>query len=175
MGCVYCELRDGQRGIKKVYKDESTFAVLHPNPAVPGHVVVMPKEHVTILEQLSDFEVEQLFTTTNALSKLLFEALPIQGTNIIIQNGSTAGQEIPHVAVHLIPRFEGDGLSFEWDPKKYSDQEMSTVEVLFRELAKQLTFDHGTKKEVRLEPKKEVLKEEPGAENVMLRHLNRIP
>ena len=73
MGCVYCELRDGQRGIKKVYKDESTFAVLHPNPAVPGHVVVMPKEHVTILEQLSDFEVEQLFTTANTLSKILFE------------------------------------------------------------------------------------------------------
>ena len=175
MGCVYCEVRDGQRGVKKIYKDDSTFAVLHPTPAVPGHIVVMPKEHVTILEQLSDFEVEQLFTTANTLSKILFEALPIQGTNIIVQNGSTAGQEIPHVAVQIIPRFEGDGLSFEWEPKKYSDQEMSTVEVLFRELAKQLTFDHDQKKEIPLEPKKEALKEEPDKDNPMIRHINRIP
>ena len=177
MPCVYCEVRDKKRGIRKIYKDNVCFAVLHPSPSVPGHIGLAPNDHHAIIEQVPDFTIEHLFIVANRLSKILFEALPIQGTNIIVQNGVAAGQDIPHFAINIIPRTEGDGLDFQWDPKKFSDEEISTVELLLKDMASQnVAFDsQEQKKEITITNKTEELKEEDGKENYMMKHINRIP
>lgn len=175
MPCVYCEVKEGQRGFKKIYEDELCLAVIHPNPANSGHIIIFPKEHYTIIEQIPDFTVESLFVVANNLSRLLFETLPIQGTNLIIQNGVAAEQDIPHFAINIIPRTQEDGLDFQWEPKKFSEKEISTTELILRDLAKQLIrFEsYEEKKELAPQPKTEETKEKE--KDYLLKHLRRIP
>ena len=108
MKCEACELIKGE---EKIYEDDKVFAVLAKNPANYGHIWVVPKEHYTIIEQVPDFVMAHIGVVTNKISMALFESMKIQGTNIFIQNGVAAGQNIPHLIVHIIPRFENDGIN----------------------------------------------------------------
>ncbi|MFC1741941.1 HIT domain-containing protein, partial [Nanoarchaeota archaeon] len=56
-----------------------------------------------------------------------------EGTNILISNGIEAGQEVPHVSLHIIARKTGDGLSFDWTPKPLTDQETAAVEIQLKQ------------------------------------------
>ena len=128
--CQYCEL------IKKeaLYKDEKIAIILDPKPATTGHLLVLPVEHKTILEEVPDFVVDKLFIGSNKASSLLFDLFPeVQGTNILIENGVAAGQEMPHLALNVIPRKENDGLNLIWQPKQFSEEEMSTIELKLKE------------------------------------------
>jgi len=62
------------------------------------------------------------------MSLLLFNTLGVKGTNIILENGVAAGQEVAHIALHVIARLPDDGLNFEWQPKDVPEEEMSAVE-----------------------------------------------
>ena len=102
--CAYCE------NIKrKVYEDKDLVAFLKEDPSITGHIVLIPKEHHTILEQVPEEISGQLFLVANQISSILFEVFGAEGTNILIQNGSEAGQKIPHVSLNILPRKQGDG------------------------------------------------------------------
>lgn len=177
-----------------VYEDEKVFAMLCPEPAAKGHVWLMPKEHYPIFENVPDELVGHLFAAANNIAMALFEAMKAQGTNIIIQNGVAAGQEHPHFIINIIPRFENDGLSFQWLPKQLSEEQMSSIEMQLKE-----QFDAVTKgprekaiselkQEVREEEKEEKIgntkeekqnKEETDTEleeeDYLIKHVRRIP
>jgi len=122
--CKHCdEVKNGN----KIFEDDKVVAVLDPNPVSLGHVIVMPKDHFPIIEQVPDYIVSHVFEIVNKISIHLFEALKLQGTNILVSNGIPAGQEQPHFAVNIIPRKQNDGIDFQWEPKQLSEEEMSTV------------------------------------------------
>src|SRR3989338_3155345 len=112
--CAYCDL--AEKG-DKLFEDDNAIAAMSPEPASRGHALVMPKEHFTILEQVPDFIAGRLFALANKISTAMFETLRVSGTNIIIENGSAAGQKIAHLSINIIPRSENDGLGFNWMPK----------------------------------------------------------
>ncbi len=126
--CEYCSFK-GQ----VIFDETLVSAILPENPAVPGHVVIIPKRHIQILEQASDDVITALFDAANKVSVALFEGLRAQGTNVIVTNGLASGQKIPHLSVHVIPRVKDDGLSFVWPTRKLSDEQMSMVESQIRE------------------------------------------
>jgi histidine triad (HIT) family protein len=109
--CLFCQLASGVLPTKKIYEDEICFAILDINPAVKGHILLIPKEHYVILPQTPDKVVRQLAVVSKLLSKTLIKALGAQGTNIFIANGAVAGQRAPHLIVHIIPRNENDNLT----------------------------------------------------------------
>ena len=170
MNCKLCET--GKENV--IYEDSEMTAVLSSEPASAGHVILFPKKHYAIIEQVPDYEFANLFSAANKLSIAIFETVKCQGTNIIIQNGTSAGQKIPHVAIHIIPRNENDSLNLQWNPKQLSEEEMSTVELQIKEEAEKIgEFEQEKKKEaVKIEPKKEKIE---GEENPMISHLTRIP
>ena len=55
-GCVFCQIAENKIGAKKVHEDEEILAIMHPSPASVGHIVVMPKKHYNIIEQIPDYE-----------------------------------------------------------------------------------------------------------------------
>lgn len=174
--CALCQ--EIVKGKQKIYEDDVVYAVLHPKPASLGHMVVFPKKHYQIIEQVPDYEFGHLFNIVNKLSTAVFEGAAAQGTNIIIQNGLAAGQNIPHVSVHIIPRRENDNLVFQWTPKQLSEEEMSAVELQLKEEAKGIgDFQKEPKPEpIKLEKKPEKIK--PGLsdqENYLIKQLRRIP
>ena len=176
--CIFCNAVKGTTKLEKVYEDKDLIAVIHPRGAVPGHVLVIPKAHYQIFEQIPDYELAHMFDVVNKLSIAVFEGLKAAGTNIILQNGVAAGQEIPHVAVHIIPRKEGDSLDFQWKPKQLTQEEMSSVEIKLKDAAGEIGGFETTKKKepVKIEKKKtQKLKAEEEKENYLIKQLERIP
>jgi histidine triad (HIT) family protein len=173
MNCKECELIKTRKHI--VYEDELASAFLTENPAVPGHILVLPKEHFLIVEQVPDKIIEHLFFIANKISTICFEIFNAQGTNILINNGLAAGQKRTHATVHVLPRFENDGLNFQWNTIKPTEDEMSTAELTLKaEIEKEEAEKYSKKEEIKeekLQPKEEI----PEEENYMLRQLDRIP
>lgn len=172
MKCAACELlKEGEL----LYEDDKVFAVLAKNPANYGHILVMPKEHHTILEQVPDFVIAHLGIVVNKISMALFESMKIQGTNIYIENGVAAGQAVPHIIVNIIPRVEGDDTNLNWQPRQLGEEEMSTVEILLKEEASKVgEFESEKEKPITLDKDVEQLPESDG-ENYLIKQLDRMP
>lgn len=108
--CIFCKIIKGDIPSKKVYEDEKLLAVMDINPAVKGHLLVIPKEHYPLLPVIPFEEMQHLFKKTKKLAKAVKEALLCQGVTIFIANGAAAGQQSPHFLYHLIPREKNDFL-----------------------------------------------------------------
>ena len=120
--CPFCSIIKKEIKAYVVYEDENVMGVLDINPANKGHVILFPLEHCENLQDLK--EVEHIFSVAKQISEAMVKGLQIKGTNILIANGMVAGQLVPHFAIHIIPRSEGDGINFMWNAKKISDEEM---------------------------------------------------
>ena len=102
--CDICAILNNKEEFRFIYEDEVCFVILHESPAVLGHTLVIPKQHAAIFEELEDKIVEHIFIVCNKISTLLFDKLQVHGTNVILNNGHDAGQEINHVVVNVLPR-----------------------------------------------------------------------
>ncbi|MBI4144699.1 HIT domain-containing protein [Candidatus Woesearchaeota archaeon] len=107
--CIFCRIAEGKVQARKVYEDEFFLVVLDINPGTPGHMLVMPKEHYSILPQLPEEVINHLGMLSKRLSQAALRALKAQGTTIFAANGVAAGQRASHFLLHVIPRMEGDG------------------------------------------------------------------
>ncbi len=125
--CIFCQIIAGKVQSRKVYEDDSVIAILDVNPANPGHMLIMPKEHYSIMPQLPDEALSHIFAVAKALSNSALRALEVQGSNIIVANGVAAGQRAQHFMAHLIPRTENDGLKFELPQKALSESELEKI------------------------------------------------
>lgn len=172
--CKICEFIKNKENI--LYEDEVVYAMLPEKPTALGHVLLIPKKHYPIIEQVPDYELAPLFKVANKLSSVLFETLKIQGTNIIVQNGLASGQKYAHFLVNIIPRTENDNLKLEWKPKQTSEEEMSTAELKLKDQTKNIGgfIKETPSGEISLSQKKEVI-DYSSEENYLIKQLHRIP
>ncbi len=170
-GCPICELVERKEGL--VYEDDKIAALLAPVPASVGHVWVVPKKHASILEQVPDFVVGEMFAKINKLTIALFESLKPEGTNVIVQSGAAAGQVLPHAIVHVLPRMQGDGLNLQWKPVQVAEDDMGTLELKLKDAASSIgVFETEPQKPVEVETPKEVPVVE---DDYQIRQLRRLP
>jgi histidine triad (HIT) family protein len=106
--CVFCKIVKGEIKPHTVYEDEKTLAFLDANPLAKGHTLIIPKIHVSKLENLDEDTAEAFFRTIHKLIAPIQNAVGAQATTIAVNNGKESGQEIPHVHAHIVPRFKGD-------------------------------------------------------------------
>lgn len=131
--CIFCQIIDGKVQSKKVYEDENVIAILDVNPANPGHILIMPREHYSIMPQIPEEEIGHIFMVAKALSNASLRALEVQGSNIIVANGVAAGQRAQHFMVHLIPRKENDGVNFQIPQKTIPEKELQKLRKILSE------------------------------------------
>ena len=131
MTCEICERIKKKQNI--VYEGKNVIVFVPEEAIIQGHLVVVPKQHFPIMESIPDEIIEEMYFVANKVGISLFEALGIQGTNLLIQNGTAAGQEHPHVMLNVIPRKENDEIDFLWTPKQMNEEEMSTLELQIKE------------------------------------------
>ncbi|TYZ64803.1 hypothetical protein PybrP1_006537, partial [[Pythium] brassicae (nom. inval.)] len=94
----------------KIFETEHVLAILDAFPVTPGHSLLIPKApYATVLDMPADVAAS-LFRELPRLAKAVQQATGCDGINIIQNNGATAGQAVFHAHVHVVPRFEGDGL-----------------------------------------------------------------
>jgi histidine triad (HIT) family protein len=114
MGCIFCQIRDGQIPSTRVYEDAKTLAFMDINPVNDGHLLVIPKAHAETIFDISPADLTAVAATAKKLAEALRQALEPEGLNLLQANGAAASQVVPHFHLHLIPRWKGDGRSFDW-------------------------------------------------------------
>lgn len=108
--CVFCKIVAGEIASRKVFENERFLAVLDINPAAPGHILLLPKEHFPILPLLPEQQQREIFQLAASLGEAAKEAVIAQRVTVFSASGYAAGQQAPHLLLHIIPREQGDGL-----------------------------------------------------------------
>ena len=155
--CIFCQIVSGKIQSKKIFEDDKVIAILDINPANPGHLLVLPKEHYTIMPQIPKEELGHLFIIIKYLSNALLKSFEAKGTNILVANGIAAGQKAQHFMAHVIPRKTEDSLNFELPQRKLSEQE---VEIIREKLAKRIAEILEKKPPAKKEPKPKAIREQ---------------
>lgn len=106
--CIFCRIIGGEVPALKVYEDERTLAFLDIHPSTPGHTLVLPKAHVVRVEDLSVEDAEALFHALHRVVGPIQKAVDAPASTVGINNGPESGQVVPHLHIHVIPRFRGD-------------------------------------------------------------------
>ena len=109
MSCIFCRIVGGEIPAEVVASDLENVAFLDVQPLADGHVMVVPLAHQPRIEDLEPAQADALFRAVTLLAGPVREAVDAAGTTIGINNGEATGQTIPHVHVHIVPRWQNDG------------------------------------------------------------------
>jgi histidine triad (HIT) family protein len=106
MECIFCKIVDGKIPAKVIMESKNSIAFLDAFPVAKGHTLVIPKKHYEKLQFVSTEDNADLF---DLVHKIIPKIDALTGASLIaIHNGREAGQEVPHVHIHLIPRHQSD-------------------------------------------------------------------
>lgn len=116
--CIFCAIVRGEERAALVYEDEDLLAFMDINPINPGHILVLTKAHHETVFEMEPTEVGDLFAQATRLAGAVREAVGADGMNIGQNNGRAAQQIVPHVHVHVIPRYADDSPAGRWPVRK---------------------------------------------------------
>jgi histidine triad (HIT) family protein len=118
--CLFCAIAAGSAPAQVVIDEPDVVAFLDIRPVFKGHVLVIPREHVVTLPELSPAQVSSVFGAVQRCATAVVGGLGAQGSWVAQNN--VVSQAVPHVHVHVVPRTKGDGLrGFFWPRQKYDD------------------------------------------------------
>ena len=132
--CVFCAVVDGAPH-HEVYRDEQVVAFLDRAPLLPGHTLVVPREHIETLEDLPAGVLEPLFGVVQRLSRAFAAALGAEGSLVAIN--TRISQSVPHMHAHVVPRRKGDrlfvrGAPMMWIRRSYEVGEAEAIAAKLR-------------------------------------------
>ena len=111
-----------------IYEDDDSLAFMDIGPIIKGHVLVIPKTCYDSITETPPDVLSKLMLVCKRIAAAQIKGLGADGVNIIQNNGQSAGQVVPHIHFHFIPRFKGDGHHWNWAAKKYeSSAEMQKI------------------------------------------------
>ncbi|MEJ2515588.1 MAG: HIT family protein [Gammaproteobacteria bacterium] len=115
MGCIFCDIAAGHREASLVYADGSCLAFMDIHPVSRGHVLVVPRRHAARLQALEDDERAVLFRAAGrVLDAAIRSGFARDGANLLLNDGAAAGQHVPHLHLHVVPRRRGDRFRIPW-------------------------------------------------------------
>jgi len=116
MDCIFCKIVSGEIPSVKVYEDDRVLAFMDINPINEGHVLIIPKAHVATIDDIAEADFLAVMAATRKLAVAVQKALHPDGINLMQLNGKAANQVVPHLHVHVVPRWSGDGVTVSrWD------------------------------------------------------------
>ena len=127
MDCIFCKIAKGEIPSTKLYEDDDFLSFLDIAPANHGHSLVITKEHYETLEDIPEDRLQALIATVQKIAKAVVKGTDAEGFNVFANNKKVAGQLVPHLHFHIVPRFSNDGIKFDWPQKKYAEGEMDKV------------------------------------------------
>ena len=134
--CIFCKIVKGEVPAYKIYEDDNIVSFLDIFPIHPGHVLVVPKKHTVDIFDTDEETMQKMITVAKKLAPAVRKGAKADAINIGMNNGPDAGQEVPHVHMHIIPRYKDDGLKT-WSKNLYKDDKHKEelYEAIKRELA----------------------------------------
>lgn len=126
-GSIFARIVAGEIPCQRVFENEHVLAFLDIRPLADGHTLIVPKRTVERLEDLTPEEAAQLGRVLPMIARKVVAATGAEAYNVLQNNGVIAGQEVPHVHFHIIPRRAGDGLGYRWRPQQRSLEELTAL------------------------------------------------
>ena len=116
MDCIFCKIAAGEIPSVSVYEDDRVFAFMDINPLSEGHLLIIPKAHAATIYEITEDDFLAVMSATHKLADAVKKALNPDGINLLQLNGRAANQVVPHLHMHIVPRWSGDGLTIsQWD------------------------------------------------------------
>lgn len=115
--CPFCAIIMGEGWAREVYRDDHAVAFFPLRPATLGHTLVVPRRHIPDIWELPEADAACLSRTVLRVATALRAAVTPDGLNIIQSNGVAATQTVPHLHVHLVPRWAADAMGPIWPAK----------------------------------------------------------
>ena len=133
--CIFCKIVKKQAPANIIYEDETVMVFLDIRPLNIGHTLVIPKKHYVDIFDIPENQLSQVHKVAKRVSVAVKKATNADGISIIQQNGKAAAQDIFHLHVHVVPRFEGQKLpSF----SALREVERGKLEVMAKKIKHQL-------------------------------------
>lgn len=124
--CIFCKIVKNELPSYKIYEDDFILAFLDINPVNPGHTLIIPKEHYSNMEAIPNEILSKIILKAKEVGIKIKENLKADSFNVCQNNDKEAGQLVPHLHFHVIPRNDGDGLRF-WPQGEYREGEAEEV------------------------------------------------
>jgi histidine triad (HIT) family protein len=131
-GCIFCAIVAGDAPARVVHEGPRTLAFLDINPATHGHALVVPKAHATDLLDASPEDLEAVAGVAQRLARAAVDVLGADGVNLLQSTGAAAFQTVFHLHVHVVPRYEGDGIHLPWIPTPGDPDEIDAAAATLR-------------------------------------------
>ena len=116
--CVFCDIVNGTSPASWVYQDDTVVAFMDIQPITQGHMLVVPREHAVLMTDINETAAMRTFRVARKLAAVARHTLGASGINIIVMDGESAFQDVPHFHVHVIPRYAKDGFGLTF-PSSY--------------------------------------------------------
>ena len=123
--CIFCKIIKGEIPCTKVYEDKNVLAFLDISPVNKGHTLVVPKKHYENLQQIPENLLCDLMKAVKKVAPATLKPTNAPAFNLIVSNGKEAGQEVPHIHVHIIPQLGSTPINLPHG--KYKEGEMQKV------------------------------------------------
>ena len=125
--CIFCKIVAGEIPCCEIHQDEASLAFLDISPLAEGHVLLIPREHYSTVDEMPAEDAASVLRNLPALARAVRGATNCEGINVLQNNGRVAHQVIPHVHFHIIPRNAGDEFHFNWPAGTYPKNRMEQL------------------------------------------------
>ena len=115
--CIFCRIMAKEIPATVVHEDEHTLAFMDIGQVNPGHVLVAVKKHADNIYALDEAQAAAVFRSAATVARAIRAAFEPQGLSVYQANGAAAGPTVFHLHIHLVPRYEGDGMALTWPVK----------------------------------------------------------
>lgn len=130
--CIFCKVVAGDIPCAVVLQTDDALAFMDIGPVAPGHVLLIPKQHVVRLDEMNASQAGSVLRHLPALGRAVRQATGAAGYNILNNNGRIAGQLVMHVHFHIIPRDQGGAFEFNWPAGEYAPGEAEALQAKIR-------------------------------------------
>ena len=129
--CIFCKIVAGQIPSFKLFEDEATIAFMDINPVNPGHALAVAKGHWPTVDVIPPEVLASVARTAQRIAKAVMKELKPYGVNLVQANGAGAGQSVPHLHIHIMPRRPTDNVSLNWEP---APGDMAGIKAVYEKL-----------------------------------------
>jgi histidine triad (HIT) family protein len=137
--CIFCEILKGSVPSSLICRDETCSAFMDTRPVNPGHALVIPTSHAPSLAELDEESGARMMVTAHRIAKALRSTgIRCEGVNLYLADGVAAGQEVFHVHLHVVPRYQGDGFSVQFGPHYGQRPERTELDRMAEEIRRTL-------------------------------------
>ncbi len=127
MSTIFSKIISGEIPCHRIYEDTHVLAFLDIAPLSEGHTLVIPKEPVAHLHELSDESAAALGRVLPRICRAVMRATGAKAYNLLQNNGAEAHQAVMHVHFHVIPKLDGLGLGLVWKSQKLDGERVKAI------------------------------------------------